>query len=114
MVGSKVEQSVWIERRLAMGFLWFLAGVVASNIIAAFVPSTVKNGDTVWVVGLVKDPENNSWEFVGVFDDQHIARDHCGKNCFVGPVRLGVAFPGESKPWPGAYYPHFQEDPEDL
>lgn len=60
----------------------------------------------VWVVGEARYIGSQEWEMIGVFSTQEKANKACIlPRYFVGPAEMDKAFPGETVPWPGAYFP---------
>ena len=60
----------------------------------------------VWIVGQVRSPEKNNWEFAGVYSLQKSAEDACRNfKYFVGHAFLDEQLPDETFEWPDAYYP---------
>lgn len=73
--------------------------------------------DKLWVCGKIKSKDkwklSKSWEFIGVFNSEILARDACrNKYYFIAPVELNFIAPDETVEWPGAYYPLFNNEIE--
>ncbi len=58
----------------------------------------------VWVCG--RYYKGSPWEILGIFYEEHDARDLCTKDIdFIGPVEINKKLPEKNMEWPGCYYP---------
>ena len=64
--------------------------------------------ETVWIVGQFckQTADGVVWEFQGVFDCKDKAESACiAENYFVATVIVNDTIAGETRVWPGCYYP---------